>query len=450
MGRLSPFMAKKSPPKEKKATFDLLGDSGFATRAKEALMKAKKTGTTVDSLVNVRRDLLRVPPIYLQGAINSFGFHTKTLLDIIGAEGIGKTTLMFVIAGWGMSVGSPFFYVETEGKVIDADRAKRALHSDKATAEKMFDAIAFDQCFELHQAINSINAWVKLVRDPEGGCFVPYHIPVIVGLDTFSKLMAKGEAVGRQLYTNHKLNGEESKMKELGGGSNFGHAKIAQAWSRQLPNWLTMNNVLLILNRHQNDKVEMAAKPGGSTLSPDQAAGFNTTSIGGRAFSQNAALQLILSRFKFATKKVGEETVKIGVDCKITVSKNSYGPNAMTCFYRINQTMDGDTDTTYQPALSFAPYTPEWLKARGILEITSKNKNCWSCRELNVFDVTCEEFYDALQANEQVLTMVGQRLRLKGYEVDPSAPLPVVTLPAADADPEATPTDEEVPAATEE
>ena len=444
-------MAAKKSKEKKVLSFDLLGDDTFATRAKEALMKAKKSGTTVDSLTNVRRELLHVPPIYFQSTINSYGFQTKTLLDIIGAEGIGKTTLMFVIAGWSMLSGSPFFYVETEGKVIDEDRACRALNTDKVLAKKMFDRIAFDQCFELGQAIDSIYAWVKLVRDPKGDCYVPHHVPVVVGLDTFSKLMASSEAIGRQLYTDHTLKGKDADAKALGTGSNFGHAKIAQAWSRQLPNWLTMNNVLLILNRHQNDKVEMASKPGGSMLSPDQIAGFNTTSIGGRAFSQNAALQLILSRFKFATKKVGDETIKIGVDCKITVSKNSYGANGPVCFYRINQLMDQDTDTTLQPALSFAPYTPEWLKNKGIFEISSKNKNCWSCRELGVFDVTTDEFVAKLQASEEALNTIGTRLRLKGYEIDDAAPLPA--LPPMTSDTvasETQPTDEEVPATAEE
>ena len=443
-------MAAKKAPKEKKpVTFDLLGDTTFASRTKEALMKAKKTGTTVDSLTSVRRELIRIPPIFFQATVNSYGFQTKTLVDIIGGEGIGKTTLMFMIAGWGMSVGSPFFYVETEGKVIDEDRACRALNTDKTLAKKMFDRIAFDQCFELGQAIESIDAWVRLVRDPKSDCYVPHHIPVIVGLDTFSKLMSASEATGRQLYTDHSLKGEAGKAKALGTGSNFGHAKIAQAWSRQLPNWLTMNNVLLILNRHQNDKVEMNAKPGGSTMTPEQGAGFNTTSIGGRAFSQNAALQLILSRFKFASKTVkhGEttETIKLGVDCKITVSKNSYGPNGPVCFYRINQLMDQDTDTTYQPAITFAPYTPDWLRGKGIFEITSKNKNCFSCRELSLFDVTAEEFADKLQANEEALNTIGTRLRLKGYEIDDTAPLPLPVVADVAVETEPTPDSEEIP-----
>jgi len=425
------FMAeKKTKPKKPTPSFSLLDDDTFANRTKEALMKSRKKGTTVDSLTNVRREILNLPPIYLQATLNSFGLQTKTLVDIIGAEGIGKTTLMFTIFGWSMLQGSPCFYVETEGKVIDEERAMRSLNTDKALAKKMFDRISFDQCFELQQAIDSIYAWVKLVRDPKSEVYVPHHIPVVVGLDTFSKLMSASEAEGRLLYNDQTLKGKEADAKDLGTGSNFGHAKIAQAWSRQLPNWLTMNNVILILNRHQNDKVDMNAAPGAS-FGGDAAAGFNTTSIGGRAFSQNAALQLILSRYKFATKKVGDENIKIGVDAKITVSKNSYGPNGLVCFYRINQRNDGDTDTTFVPALSFAPYTSEWLMGKGILEISSKNKNCYSCRDLNLFDVTCDEFYAALQANEEVLNLIGTRLRLKGYEVDDNQP-PALPVPASD------------------
>lgn len=435
-------MAEKKSKSKKPASvasFNLLDDDSFASRTKEALMKVRKKGTTVDSLTNVRREILNLPPIYLQATLNSFGIQTKTLVDIIGAEGIGKTTFMFTIFGWAMLQGSPCFYVETEGKVIDEDRALRSLHTDKVLAKRMYDRLSFDQCFELQQAIDSIYAWVKLVRDPKSEVYVPHHIPVVVGLDTFSKLMSSSEAEGRQLYNDQTVKGKEADAKDLGTGSNFGHAKIAQAWSRQLPNWLTMNNVILILNRHQNDKVEMNAAPGAS-FGGDAAAGFNTTSIGGRAFSQNAALQLILSRYKFATKKIGEENVKVGVDAKITVSKNSYGPNGSVCFYRVNQKCDGDTDTTYVPSLTFAPYTPEWLMSKGILEISSKNKNCFSCRDLNLFDVNGDEFYAALQANEELINRIGTRLRLKGYEVDDDQP-PALPVPFPTPDNETVPAD---------
>jgi len=81
-------MAEKKSKSKKPASvasFNLLDDDSFASRTKEALMKVRKKGTTVDSLTNVRREILNLPPIYLQATLNSFGIQTKTLVDIIGA-----------------------------------------------------------------------------------------------------------------------------------------------------------------------------------------------------------------------------------------------------------------------------------------------------------------------------------------------------------------------------
>ncbi len=427
--------AKKTTPK----AFNLLDDSGRADRVKESLIKLRKGDpSTVDTLANIRRELLHVPPIYFQSTINSFGLPLKTLIDVIGAYGIGKSTLMFTIFGWAMASGSPCYYVETEGKPMDPARILRCLHPNRAIARKMFDALNFDQQFELRQAVDSIEQWVKVCRDPKLDTFVPMHIPLVIGLDTFSKLMAPKEAEGRQLYADQSTS--EGKEQELGAGSNFGHAKLAQQWSRRLPNWLTYNNVILILNRHQNDKVEMNAAP--SFLPADAMAALNNTSLGGRAFGQNAALQLIVTRFRYATAKRGAETVKIGVDAKITVAKNSYGPEGSSCYYRLNYEYPEDTEDVQSLALSFAHYTPEWLMSRGILDISSKNKNCYSCRELGIYDVDTTTFTNALQANAELVKTIGSRLCLRGYELS-DQPIPEAPAHVPQVDEEVQPVPQE-------
>lgn len=434
-------MAAKKPKSTPKS-FNLLDDADRANRVKESLIKLRKGDpSTVDTLASIRRELLHVPPIYFQAAINSYGLPLKTLIDVIGAEGIGKSTLMFTTMGWAMAAGSPCYYVETEGKMMDPSRIIRCLHPNRVTAKKMFDALNFDQAFELRQAVESIENWVKVCRDPKDpATYVPHHIPLVVGLDTFSKLMAPKEAEGRQLYQDQSVS--EGKEQELGGGSNFGHAKLAQSWSRRLPNWLTFNNVILILNRHQNDKVDMNAMP--SFLPADAMAGYNKTSIGGRAFSQNAALQLIITRFRYATAKQGQETVKIGVDAKISIAKNSYGPEGASCYYRLNYVYPGDTQEMQTPALSFAPYTPEWLMGRGILDVTSKNKNCFSCRELNLFDVDTTTFTEAVQASEELVKTIGSRLNLRGYELsDQPVPDTLAHVPSEAPDEEVSATAKE-------
>lgn len=398
-----------------------MDNDNFANAARESLIRISKNGASVLPISEVQHSYLPVPPIYLQHCIGNIGIRTKSLFDIIGADGIGKTSLMFTMFGWFMQQNSPCLYIETEAKMMAPERIVRCLHTDRAMALKMFNAITSAQCFELTQAIETIEAWVATVRDPNSDTFVPLDIPVVVGLDTFSKLMAPKEAAGRMIYSDGSKS--EGKVQELVGGSNFGHASIAQKWSRRLPNWLYANNVVLILNRHQNDKVDMS---GGMAAAPlmtaDAADSINRTSIGGRAFGQNAALQLILTRHKYASVKIRDENVKVGVDAKITVAKNSYGPTGRRCFYRVNQVPRKDTDTYQEPAISFAPYTAEWLEATQLLTMSHKNRNCFSVKELNLFDADTDEVYAAVHSDQSTLSMLGSRLGLGGYAMSDQTP----------------------------
>lgn len=438
---------KKSAADKKKMpkTFDLLGDDTFATTIKEGLLGVK--GISIIQTRNPREGLLKIPPFFLQCVLRTWGFLNGTMVDVLGGEGLGKTALMLTVGGWAMRQNSPFLLVETENKPIfdlNASRTKRCLHSNRAKADIMLDRMGKVQAFEIKDAINAIETWAVTVRQK-----VPLHIPIVAALDTFSKLMGSSEAAAFAMYGDEDV--DEKKIKELGGGSNFEAAKLAQAWCRRLPRFLKQHNMILFLARHQNDKVDMAQKFGGGggiTLSPEVADTLNKTSRGGRAFSQSAALQIILSKGRQATASVNGQNVKIGENIRMTVAKSSFGPSGVKCDYRLMQVARQDTEEYQEPVLNFAPHFPEWLLMNRLLTIQKKNLNCYSCKELGLMDVDTETFTTALENNEDLLCAIGNRLDMIGYTRDQLSP-PVITPENASSEPEEVPQENSQEAADE-
>lgn len=77
----------------------------------------------------------------LQQAIGQYGIPPQKIIDIIGAEGIGKTTLVMQMLGWAMDVGCPALYIECESKQIPPARVMRALHPNVMRAYKMLQRL---------------------------------------------------------------------------------------------------------------------------------------------------------------------------------------------------------------------------------------------------------------------------------------------------------------------
>ena len=442
----------KAPRKAvaKSSTWDFLGDNSFARNAAEALgnIRAKNSSTDVSDLSKFEHSHIKFPEFGLQATFGMTGLPYGTIMDIIAPDGVGKTSLLLTMLGWFMQQGSPCYYVETENKLMAPARIKRCLSTDRALAQRLYDHLVWDQCFEIQTAIRSMEEFITKARTPDSGMFVPQHIPLVIALDTFSKLMSAGEAedvvVGK---------GEVGETKEVGGGQTMAAAMAAQAWMRRLPWWQNHYNVIYLFARHQNDKVDMSSKPkfGGGSMTGN-ADSFNRTSRGGRAFNQNASLQVILTRIQAVSAKVNGVDEKVGEKVLLTVCKNSYGPGGKKFFYQINTVHRTDTETYQEPAITFAPYTAEWSTMMKIIPgITMKNKNCITCRELEIYDGTAEEFSKALHANQPLLGQISTRLGIFGAADSTSVPdsvteqleMSAARPPGPEADAQTTPEDPE-------
>lgn len=388
--------------------------------------------------------LIPIQDFGFQYLMHSRGFLGGRILDIIGADGVGKSTLVFSILGWAMRHNIPSWYVETEGKPVVEERVVRCLHPDRKIAKQMFDALQFTQAFELTDAIDQIERWILTIRNPKSGAgHVPKEIPCIVVLDTFSKLMAPAEAVAYDFYKKGGATGNETEeekaeakkeekakgkgkpkggarqkkepaKQELMGGSNMQHAKIAHKWCRRLPSLLTFNNCLLIIVRHQNDKVDMSGG-GGSFIPLEAMDSYNRTSIGGKAFNQSGAYQLILTKEKFEFAQIRGERKAVAQINKMQLAKNSYGPNRRILRYSVVMEPRRDTETHHEMALDFSTGLADILSQTGLVSVRIKSASNIAVKELSLDDATPQQVSEALHQRPDLVEDLGRRLQFAGY-----------------------------------
>jgi len=395
-------------PRKKKTeseAFDLLNSSDFSSQVKDTMMtmaSKRKAVTNVSSLQDVAKELLVWDNIYVQSAIGMKGFPYGTLIELIGQDGVGKTSFLFTVAGEAMRAGSPFFYVETENKPMDEARVKRCLSTNPAIAEKMYEKITVQTCDDIPSMISGIEDYVDVCRDKIG---VPPHIPIVCAVDSFSKLMSPVEAEGRSFYS------DSGKKNGVGDAKvNFGHSKYAHQWCRMLPSWLKQKNVILFIISHQNQSVSTGFG-GGSFMSAEVAASYNRTKIGGNAFNQNAALQLIVTRKGIA--KVGTE--KVGTIIKATVAKNSYGPEGNFFEFEIVSKPYLDTDTSTQPSLYFDNTLAKWLADNRFFG-TMETRKRYSCEEIGALSEKADTFCQLFNESD-LPEKLGSQLKIIGYKV---------------------------------
>jgi RecA/RadA recombinase len=437
---------KKSPDVP---TFNLLNrSSSFNNAVKEALSGAagkvrNDFGTGLHELKSNNTKIIPIPDFGFRYMLNTMGFRGGRILDIIGVDGIGKTSLVFTIMGWAMRVNAPCCYVETEGKPMDKPRILRCLHPNRQISETMFSTITFRGAWDLKTAVNELETFVELVRNPKSGeAFVPIEVPVVVALDTFSKLMSPDEISGYNAYGNvpeepeEKKDDKKDKFKKkvkkevrqaLGGGQPMQHAKLAHFWTRRLPYLLNDLNVFLIVVRHQNEKVDMAGggMGGGSMIPKDVSDLYNRTAIGGKSFNQSASYQVIVSKDKSDYAQIRGERKKVSQLARVSVVKNNYGPSDRKLRYGIMQEPRFDTETNQEQALNFAVGLPEVLSSTGMVGIRIKSANDVAVKELKLDSATPREVSAALHENTELMDSLCKRLGLHYADDDGGKVAPV-------------------------
>lgn len=382
----------------------------------EALSARRKNEPTAfRSLTDIRRNSIPLRHFYLQYLFGMAYLPSSTVIEAIGAEGIGKTTLAFYIAGEAAMGNVPVYYQETEAKLMPEEQIIRCLSRDPILAQKIFSrAIGKDSAHEIREAIGKFEDWALTLRGKtyvSKDAVVPSINPLLGIIDTVSKLMAPGEAAGYHEYGDYQSEESKKKMKEVGGGSNLEHAKLFAAWCRRLPAFLEVNNGVLWLNSHQNDKIDMGGG-GASYMSADAGKLYNKTKIGGKAFNQNAAIQLILAPSTLAKNGSGEITGRM---VKVRVDKNSFGPDNRVIEYELRNRYTEDSDTHLECPIRLDEGMAKWFADERILGTTVERKR-YTCETLSVINGDGVDLAKALHANPETMQRLAKDLKIRGYE----------------------------------
>ena len=410
-------------------SFDILASENddFVERTRESLetIRSKRTNRTAGfcAVSEIRQAMLPIRDFFMQHALGMYGFPQNALIDIIGPEGVGKSSLAFLLLGWALQSGCPCYYQETEGKQLPPDRILRMLSQDPKMAVRMLSRIGRDQVHSLPLSVEYFEDWVDSMRgrgSKQGreSMNVPMDTPIIAVVDSWSKLMNSGEAAGFYDAGDHMSEEAKKKYKAVGEGSNLGHAKFAQDWCRRLPYYLVENNVILIIIEHQNEKVSMSQSPAGQKAAPtftqmsaETSAIFNKTKRGGRAFNQNSAIQLILARKSLAKFPDGKAS---GIIVRMRVDKNSFGPGGRVIEYEMRNEHRHDTDTYLEPAIQFHDSMAKWFADDKLCGTTVYQKR-YTSDEIGVTSVAASEFCAAFHANTALVNRLGQQLKMEGY-----------------------------------
>ena len=185
----------KKTPQYISMTTEALQSAALAIQdsLRELVASHKKTPLTFATLADIKSSYVPLHNIYLEHLWGTRGLPEHTLGEIIGPEGIGKTTLAFYLIGKALRNGCPALYLATEGKPMLPERVKRNFSFIRKEADQMLKSVTAAEVFTLASMAEHIEAWADHVRNTVK---LPRNVPGIIVVDTWSKLMSDAEAMG--------------------------------------------------------------------------------------------------------------------------------------------------------------------------------------------------------------------------------------------------------------
>ena len=420
---------KPVEPKEETNVLAVREDYGFSfldqaeeitTRAQETIMTmaARRTNkpTQFKALGTVTKNMIKLHDLALQFLCDNPGMPEGGLIEIVGAEGTGKSTLAHHIEAAALLNGSPVYHQECENKLLHVNHIARIMSSDPDMARRMVKAVHYDTARSLEESYDKLIDWIMVMRGKETGgrkasIAIPMHVPLIAVIDPWGKLMSKDEAAGFYDFGKNM----SDKEKSLLDASNMGHSKASHRWARRLPYILGSLNVTLILVQHQNTKVDMSGK--GSPMAGDAGVLYNNTKVGGKGFDQLDSMQIILARKGLVKNSAGD---KVGKTIQARMHKNSWGAESRVIEYDLINDQYKDippTETTagkLDRVIRFERWTAEWLAENKALDITIKMRRV-TCPSLGLTGSTYPEFYETLKANQPVMNELRKKLKIQGF-----------------------------------
>ena len=401
---------------------DIMQETLIALRAKEAAKSGPKLSQAFMSLDDLPQDTnLPLEPFTLQYVFGRKFFKPGTMIEIIGPEHVGKTTLVFSLIGMCMSADEgkiPALYVNTEGrnKLCAPERIERSLAANKQLAKSRMKNILMLEGHAQKETLEMMDMWCRMQRETMTKNGIPETVPMIVALDTLSKMMSRSESAA----LGYGGSGDAAKKaKGLGESSNLEFSKLLQEWCRARVDFLERYNVFMIIVSHQNTKINMTMMPGARPVSDAN----NKTKIGGNAINQSAVTQFTLTRVE--SIMASDKITALSHVIKLNVLKNSCGPDKRNILYELRVENMNDTEDTYEQSLNFNYGLAELFANKKLYGCSMKTKTKFACRGLGFTggDITRADIAKAFLDNPDLIQEAGMQLNIYGYApnmVDPA------------------------------
>lgn len=396
---------------------DLITELQIASRANSAKLKKGDavSGVELDPLKEDDPTDICLPleDVTLQYVLAINAIRQGTIVEMIGEEGIGKTSFVFNLLGKGLRAHpySAAIYLNSEGrnKLTSVSRLKACMSKDKEESEQLFKRVIAGNVGSLNDALNSMVNYGQLLRqslDKRG--IAKKDSPIFIAVDTLSKLMPKSEAILAGL-------GDKGVSKNImEDTSNLEFAKTMQKWSRWVGTQLDEYGICLILVSHQNTKIDMSFA--GKFLTQADMKENNKTKIGGNSVNQSATIQFTLTRSKALKHKTTTSEETIGQVIKLKVVKNSNSVPDRKIYYKLNTNPKGETETQWPDALDFTYGLPEMFIQEHLygVKVEASTKDTFSSKPLQLEKVERDLLIEKLNTPE-VLKDVMTQLNIRGY-----------------------------------
>jgi len=370
----------------------------------------------------------------LKQLFNLPGIPAKSWLKIVGGTGIGKTTFTFnVISMLIQATNGYALYVNSEAKSHDTLQQLRHLNSNAKTALQLNQTrIEQVEAYSELDMAEKVEEWLKSMRGVtsrgKDSVCVGMHQPLIVAIDSMSKLMSTSESVGVYAFgsaakamappteatakpaTPANKKSAAVKKKVIGEGSNFEHAKFHQEFARKIPALQAQYNVVFITTHHQNENFSMGGPA--SFLPASYTELYNNKHNGGRAADQNASFNLIMAKWqdiKTPANKV------VGARVRVHLEKNTMGPHGNVMTFDLHTSYTADEGLYLSPSITYDQGILEWLQINKHISDLRYDNNTWTCRSLDILAPLSPK--DMVLKLEEIgkFNELGKALRIPGY-----------------------------------
>lgn len=376
-----------------------------------------KTSDTFKSKTEIDNSYIPVPWLTLSYIIGRPGIPKGNIIEIMGLETVGKTSFVCALLGCFMSNNIPCLYLNSEPKAVLSDWRKRLFNTNPEMSEKI-DNIYVNHVYNIVHTYDDadimLREWIKERRET-----VPKDIPLVVAIDSYTKLLNPEEAEVSFWDEKGKKGDKDTAMKGVADVSKKPGvtAKWLHQWLRSIAVLLEQQNVTLIMVAGK--AMDQNAN---QFLSKEAQDRYNKTRPGGTAMNQSASLQLNLG-YKGAIKN---GTTIVGKMIEIYVQKNSYGPEKRSIVYnlydgRAENFAGKDIPGKYiAPAIDMDEALCSLLVEHGLFGLTVSMRK-YSSEELNLFRVRPDAIVRAINEDPERVLKVANKLSIYGYETEEDA-----------------------------